>query len=62
VGLAAAGRYTHHHFVMIEMRLVPDPLVPLSVLPSRPLTAANGVGVAIGAALIGVYFSLTVCR
>jgi EmrB/QacA subfamily drug resistance transporter len=46
-------------FVVIEVRLVPDPLVPFSVFRSRSLTAANGVGVAINAALIGSYFFLT---
>jgi predicted MFS family arabinose efflux permease len=34
-------------------------LVPFSVFRSRPLTAANGVGVAINAALIGTFFFLT---
>jgi EmrB/QacA subfamily drug resistance transporter len=46
-------------FVVIEVRVAPDPLVPFSVFRSRALTAANGVGVAINAALIGTYFFLT---
>ncbi|GII54355.1 MFS transporter [Planotetraspora thailandica] len=46
-------------FVVIEVRVVRHPLVPFSVFRSRPLTAANGVGIAINAVLIGTYFFLT---
>jgi EmrB/QacA subfamily drug resistance transporter len=42
--------------VVIEARFAAHPLVPLSVFRRRPLCAANGIAMIIGAALFGMYF------
>lgn len=45
-------------FVVIEARIAAEPLVPLGVFRRRSLSAANGFGLTIGAALFGTYFFL----
>jgi EmrB/QacA subfamily drug resistance transporter len=42
--------------LVIEARVAANPLVPLSVFRRRSLCAANGIAMAIGAALFGMYF------
>jgi Major Facilitator Superfamily len=42
--------------VVIEARFAAHPLVPLSVFRRRPLCAANGIAMIVGAALFGRYF------
>lgn len=46
-------------FVVLEIRVVREPIVPFSVFRNRNLSAANGVGITVNAALIGGYFFLT---
>jgi EmrB/QacA subfamily drug resistance transporter len=46
-------------FVVIESRLATHPLVPLDVFRLRPVAAANGIAVTIGAALFGMFFFLS---
>jgi EmrB/QacA subfamily drug resistance transporter len=46
-------------FVIIESRFAAHPLVPLRIFRIRSLSAANGIAVAIGAALFGMYFFLS---
>lgn len=46
-------------FVLIEARLAPNPLVPLEVFRRRPLSAANGVALTMGAALFSSFFFLS---
>ncbi|HTX01265.1 MAG TPA: MFS transporter [Acidimicrobiales bacterium] len=40
----------------IEARLAANPIVPLAVFRRRSLCAANGIAMAVGAALFGMYF------
>ena len=42
--------------LFVEAKLATQPLVPLGIFRRRSLTAANGIGVTIGAGLFGVYF------
>jgi EmrB/QacA subfamily drug resistance transporter len=42
--------------LVIEARVAANPLVPLGVFRRRSLCAANGIAIAIGAALFGMYF------
>ncbi len=42
--------------LFIEARVAANPLVPLSVFRRRSLCAANGIAMAVGAALFGMYF------
>ncbi len=42
--------------LFVEARVAADPLVPLSVFRRRSLCAANGIAMALGAALFGMYF------
>jgi EmrB/QacA subfamily drug resistance transporter len=42
--------------IVIEAKVAANPLVPLSVFRRRSLCAANGIAIAIGAALFGMYF------
>jgi len=42
--------------LFIEGRVAAQPLVPLGIFRRRSLTAANGIGVTIGAGLFGVFF------
>ncbi len=46
-------------FVLIELGVAEEPLVPLGVFRRRPLSAANGVSLAIGASLYSVYFFMS---
>jgi EmrB/QacA subfamily drug resistance transporter len=46
-------------FGFIEARVAVHPLVPLGVFRRRNLSAANGIGLTIGAALFGMYFFLS---
>jgi hypothetical protein len=46
-------------FVIIEARLTSHPLLPLGVFRRRSLTAANGVAIAVGASLFGMFFFLS---
>jgi EmrB/QacA subfamily drug resistance transporter len=43
----------------IEGRVAISPLIPLSVFRRRSLVAANGIAMAVGAALFGMYFFLS---
>jgi predicted MFS family arabinose efflux permease len=42
--------------LVIESRVAVNPLVPLNVFRRRSLCAANGIAMAVGAALFGMYF------
>jgi EmrB/QacA subfamily drug resistance transporter len=55
----AIGAMLLGEFVFIEARLAPNPLVPLGVFRRRSLNAANGVSVAMGAALFSSFFFLS---
>jgi EmrB/QacA subfamily drug resistance transporter len=51
-----AGVATLAIALFIEGRVASQPLVPLAIFRRRSLSAANGIGVTIGAGLFGVYF------
>jgi len=44
---------------VIEARVAVNPLIPLSVFRRRSLCAANGIAMAVGAALFGMYFFIS---
>jgi EmrB/QacA subfamily drug resistance transporter len=59
IGVLAAGAVLLAAFAVIETRLAAEPLVPFSIFKMRSLSVANGVAVAIGMALFGAYFFLS---
>jgi EmrB/QacA subfamily drug resistance transporter len=58
LGLLAAAALLLAVFVLIERRAA-APLVPLRIFRLRPVRAANIVGVLAGAAMFGLFFTLT---
>jgi hypothetical protein len=58
IGLLIAGVVLLGVFVLIESR-VEDPLMPLQIWRLRTVTAANVVGVVVGAAMFSTFFLLT---
>lgn len=48
--------------IFIESKYAEAPLVPLSIFRRRSLSAANGIAMAIGAALFGMYFFVSLYR
>lgn len=59
LGLAAAALVLGAAFVLIERRTV-SPLVPLTVFRNRNLTAGNLVMLLVGAAMVALFFALSV--
>jgi EmrB/QacA subfamily drug resistance transporter len=59
LGVLAVGVVLLAVFALIETRFSADPLIPFSVFRRRALSVANGVAIAIGASLFGVYFFLS---
>lgn len=59
IGLAAASVVLGVAFVLIERRTA-EPLVPLAVFRNRNLTVGNIVMLLIGAAMVGLFFALSV--
>ena len=55
----AAGATLLALFLVIEARFAPHPLVPLGVFRLRSLSVANGVAMALGSALFGFFFFLS---
>ncbi|WP_370155479.1 DHA2 family efflux MFS transporter permease subunit [Streptacidiphilus sp. EB129] len=58
VGLLAAGAALLFVFVLIERRTA-SPLVPLRIFRQRQVSAANLIGLLLGAAMLGLFFVLT---
>ncbi|MDQ1700826.1 MAG: hypothetical protein QOF57_78 [Frankiaceae bacterium] len=46
-------------FVVIEARIASDPIVPLATFRRRSVSIANAVAIAVGCALFGMYFFLS---
>jgi predicted MFS family arabinose efflux permease len=59
VATLACGAAVLVLFILIEARFARSPLVPLQIFSRRSLTVANGVSTAIGAAVFGNYFFLS---
>jgi EmrB/QacA subfamily drug resistance transporter len=59
IGLAAAATVLGFAFVLIERRAA-EPLVPLGVFRNRNLTVGNVVMLLIGAAMVALFFALSV--
>ncbi|MBF4461763.1 MULTISPECIES: MFS transporter [unclassified Rathayibacter] len=59
LGLAAAALVLGAAFILIERRAA-DPLVPLSIFANRNLTVGNIVMLLIGAAMVALFFALSV--
>lgn len=58
LGLIAGSVLLHLAFIAIERRSV-NPLVPFSILRIRTLTAANAVGLLVGASLFSMFFFIS---
>jgi EmrB/QacA subfamily drug resistance transporter len=58
LGLLAAGAVLLVAFVLIERRTA-SPLVPLRIFRQRPVSAANLISLLMGAAMLGMFFVLT---
>jgi EmrB/QacA subfamily drug resistance transporter len=59
LGLAVAALVLGVAFVLIELR-TPEPLVPLAVFRNRSLTVGNVVMLLVGAAMVALFFALSV--
>jgi EmrB/QacA subfamily drug resistance transporter len=59
IGLLAGAAALAGYFVVHELRIARDPLMPLSLWRNRSLTAANVVSALVSSAIFGVFYSTT---